>query len=351
MRRLLIPLGFVFQTVLFFRHLLFDLGILKSKTYQIPIIGVGNLNFGGTGKTPTIEYLTRLLKPNYKIAILSRGYKRRRKGAFVLQNNTNAYEAGDEARQYKQKFPDIVVAVAEKRNQGMQLLLDLNPAPEVVLLDDSFQHRYIKPGFNILLTDYYKLYSSDYLFPAGNLRDTKKAAEKADVIVVTKTPSVLSPFVKEEIIRSLRPKNHQKVFFSYLSFSNPYPIGKASHPKPLNAVSSVLLVTGIVNPYPLLEHLRRKCNDLYHKSFRDHHNFSEKDILGIRSSFENLIGRNKIIITTEKDAARLGDSPYFSHLEELPILVQPVRMVFHRSENGSFDQTILAYVRKAAANS
>lgn len=350
MRLLLFPLSLVFHVVLYIRHLMFDTGLLKSVSYNIPVIGVGNLSFGGTGKTPTIEFITRLLRSNYRTAILSRGYKRKRKGAFLLENNTNAFEAGDEARQYKQKFPDLQVAVAERRTDGMHLLLANNPAPEVVLLDDVFQHRYIKPGLNILLTDYHKLYTGDFLFPAGNLRDTRNAAKRADIIVVTKTPSVLSPFVKEEIINALRPGIHQKVFFSYLSFSNPYPIGKASQSRPLNTVSSILLVTGIANPYPLLEQMKRKCNDLFHKSFSDHHSFSENDFLVIRNSFENIIGRNKIIVTTEKDAARLGDSPYFSHLEDLPILVQPIRMVFHDSDYGSFDQTILNYVRKAAAN-
>lgn len=350
MRLLLFPFSLVLHLVLFFRHLFYDLGVLKSKAYNLPLIGVGNLSLGGTGKTPTVEYLVRLLSPEYRVAILSRGYKRKRKGAFILEKDTKADEAGDESRQYKLKFPDLQVAVAENRNKGMQLLLGLNPSPSVVLLDDVFQHRAIKPGLNILLTDYHKLYPDDYLIPAGNLRDTRYAAKRADVIVVTKTPAILSPYVKEEIISAIKPGLHQKVFLSYLEFTNPYAIGSPSKPKTLKEVSSILLVTGIANPYPLLEHLRRKCTDLFHKSFSDHHSFKEKDVLDIRKTFEHIIGRNKIIVTTEKDAARLLDSPYFSLLEDLPVLVQPVRMAFHPSEYGSFDQTILNYVRKAAAN-
>ena len=350
MRLLLYPFSLIFHFVLSVRHLLYDMGILKSTSYAIPTIGVGNLSLGGTGKTPTVEYLTRLLLPDYRIAILSRGYKRKRKGAFILDKDTKADQAGDESRQYKLKFPEVTVAVAENRNKGMQLLLRLNPPPTAVLLDDVFQHRAIKPGLNILLTDYHKLYPDDYLLPAGNLRDTQYAAKRADVIVVTKTPKVLSPYVKDEIIRAIKPGLTQKVFLSYLEFSTPYVIGAPSKPRVFKEVSSILLVTGIVNPYPLLEHLRRKCTDLFHKSFSDHHSFKEKDLLDIRKTFEHIIGRNKIIVTTEKDAARLADSPYFSHLEDLPVLVQPVRMAFHPSEYGSFDQTILNYVRKAAAN-
>lgn len=323
---------------------------MPSFAYDIPVIGVGNLSFGGTGKTPTVEYLTQLLSKNYRIAILSRGYKRKRKGAFLLEKNTPAVEAGDESRQYKLKFPEIPVAVAEKRVEGMQILLGLDPTPEVVLLDDAFQHRAIRPGLNILLTDYHNLYTNDLLFPAGNLRDTKASAKRADIIVVTKMPAVLSPYVKEDVIRAIKPEPRQKVFLSYLEFTEPYPIGSNDKAKPFKNVSSILLVTGIVNSYPLIEHLRRKCNELFHKSYGDHHHFTEKNILDIRKSFEHIIGRNKIIVTTEKDAARLADSPYFSHLEGLPLLVQPVRMSFHPSDYESFDQTILNYVRKAAAN-
>ncbi|MBK9291251.1 MAG: tetraacyldisaccharide 4'-kinase [Bacteroidetes bacterium] len=351
MRKLLLPLAAVYQLILIIRHWLYDLGLLKSKTYTIPLIGVGNLSFGGTGKTPMVEHLVRLLGTAYTTAILSRGYKRKRKGAFLLDSSSSAYEAGDEARQYKLKFPHIQVAVAEKRVEGMKLLLDSINPPEVVVLDDVFQHRAIRPGLNILLTDYHKLYADDFLFPAGTLRDTVLAAKRADIIVVTKTPAVMSPYIWEEIMRSLKLKPHQKVFLSYLEFGDPYPIGKPDKPQPFKDFSSILLVTGIVNPYPLIEHARRKCNDLFHRAYPDHHAFSEKDLFEIRQAFQHIIGSNKIILTTEKDAARLADSPYFSRLESLPILVQPVQVAFHDSVYGNFDQTIIDYVRKASANS
>ncbi|HMM10623.1 MAG TPA: tetraacyldisaccharide 4'-kinase [Bacteroidales bacterium] len=350
MRLILYPFSLIFKFILIIRHLLYDVGLLKSKSYDIPVIGVGNLSFGGTGKTPTVEYLVNLLSPHYRTAILSRGYKRKRKGPFLLDAATTAADAGDEPRQYKLKFTELNIAVAENRNDGMKLLLDIDPAPEVILLDDAFQHRAIKPGLNILLTDYHKLYPKDHLFPAGNLRDIKQAATRADIIIVTKTPSIISPYIKAEILQIIKPKPHQQLYFAYLEFGKAYPIGKPPKAKELRDVSSIFLVTGIANPYPLLEHMRRKCNELLHKSFSDHHRFSEKDILEIRHAFQHIIGSNKIIVTTEKDAVRLADSPYFSKLEDLPILVQPIRMAFHASEYGSFDQSILNYVRKTSAN-
>lgn len=349
MKILLYPFALLYHLVVFIRNLMYDWGLFTSVSFDVPTICVGNLNLGGSGKTPTIEYLIRLLHSKHRIAVLSRGYKRKTKGFLLANPQSTCADIGDEPMQYVKNHSNILVAVDEKRVRGIRQLIAGPIPPDLILLDDAFQHRKLKAGLNILLTDYHGLYTKDYLIPAGRLRDSKNSAKRADIIIVTKTPIVLSPFVEKELMEELKPAAHQTVYFSFIKYGKLIPFGNHHNAAP-HHVSSIFLVTGIANPYPLFEYLNSKCNELFHKEFPDHHEFSEKDILTLQKSFLDTIGKNKIIVTTMKDAARLADSPYFSHLKNLPLYIQPMEIGFHASKYKSFDEYILDYVRENKSN-
>lgn len=318
---------------------------MKSKSYSIPNICVGNLNLGGTGKTPHIEYLTRLLSEKYNVAILSRGYGRDSKGFLLANENHSHHDIGDEPLQYFTKFGNIKVAVDENRCEGMELLLkDENP-PQIVLLDDAYQHRKLKPGMNILLTDYYNLYSNDNLIPAGNLRDIKKVAQRADIIVVTKSPNVITPYYRKDIKNSLKPLPHQKIFYSYIEYNDFQPFSKLSHETDIKEAKTVLLFCGIANTYSLEDFLKRKYNTISKLQFDDHHNYSEKDIDMVIEKYNSLIGKNKVIVTTEKDAMRLTNSSFMNKFDNIPVFTIPIKVKFHKEEGTSFDDEILNYIK------
>jgi tetraacyldisaccharide 4'-kinase len=346
MRVFLLPLAWLYHLVLYIRHALYASGLKSSLSFDLPVICVGNIRFGGTGKTPHIEYLVRLLQSKYRLAILSRGYGRLTKGFIEADLTKTADMIGDEPMQYLTKFPNVSVAVDEKRVEGIKKLLQKTVPPEIILLDDAFQHRHVKAGLNIVLTDYHNLYSDDYLFPAGMLRDTKSSLKRAHAIIVTKTPTVFSPFIEENLRDKLKPSLHQSLFFSYIYYDNMKPIvdyPTVSMPKNL---TTILLVTGIANSYPLKEYLNTKCSELIEIKYSDHHRYTEKDFHLISSNFNNIIGKNKLIITTEKDAMRFKDSPYFRIIENLPIFYVPIKVAFHKSSGESFDVYIENYVRK-----
>lgn len=346
MKRLLLPISLLYSFVLFLRHKCYDWGIIKSKSYDNPNICVGNLNLGGTGKTPHIEYLVRLLSDDYKIAVLSRGYGRKTKG-FLLADSTHSHEdIGDEPLQYLKKFNNITVAVDENRCDGVEKLLQKENPPQIILLDDAYQHRKIKPGLNILLTDYYNLYSKDHLIPSGGLRDIKKAAKRADIIVVTKSPKVLTPYYKQDVENSLKTLPHQKLFYSYLEYQDFKPLSKCSFNINIKDAKTVLLLCGIANTYSLEDYLKRKYNTISFMKFDDHHNFTEKDIDTVIDKYNHLIGKNKVIITTEKDAMRLINSSYLDKFEKIPVFTIPIKVKFHTEDNGSFNDEILNYVKK-----
>lgn len=344
MRKILLPISLLYSFVLTIRHKFYDWGILKSKSYEIPNICVGNLNLGGTGKTPHIEYLVRLLSNKYNIAILSRGYGRKTKGYILANTNHSHHDIGDEPLQYVKKFDNIKVAVDENRCNGMDMLLIEDKPPQIVLLDDAFQHRKIKPGLNILLTDYYNLYSRNFLLPTGNLRDIKKAAKRADIIVVTKSPNVITPYYKKEIEQSLKPLPHQKIFYSYIDYQDFQPFSKASQDIDLKNIKTILLFCGIANTYSLEDYLKRKYSSISKIQFNDHHNFTEKDIDTVIEKFNTLIGKNKVIITTEKDAMRLVNTSFAKKLDNIPVFTIPIKVKFHKSEEHSFDDEILNYI-------
>ena len=343
MRILLLPISLLYHIVLSIRHKLYDWHILKSKRFEKPVICVGNLKLGGTGKTPHTEYLIRLLKNDYRVATLSRGYGRRTKGFKLAETSSTYNDLGDEPLLYFKKFPGIQVAVDEDRVDGVTHLL-WEQGVEVVLLDDAFQHRSISAGLNILLTEYQRLYMDDYLFPAGTLRDVRSAAKRADIIVISKAPKDLSKEEQQQITNKLNTSENQKVYFSYLEHAALQPLNEVAKAFSPEEADSAFAFCGIGNPKPFVEELKKRYHTVDFLPFGDHHAYKEKDMKAVLNWFEKLDGEKKIIVTTEKDAARLTNSPYFCQFERIPLYDLPVMVRFHEEEK--FNEEILSYVRK-----
>jgi tetraacyldisaccharide 4'-kinase len=302
-RYLLFPLAVLYDGVTAIRNTFYDQGIFKSTKFHLPVIAVGNLSVGGTGKSPMIEYLIRLLK-NKKVATLSRGYKRKTEGFILIDSNHTASDVGDEPLQFYKKFPEIKVAVDANRVRGIQQL-QKKVNPEVVLLDDAYQHRKVRAGCYILLTKYDDLFSDDLVLPTGNLRESSRGANRADVIVVTKCPKKLTSDKQESIKKRLQSFPDQPVFFSTISYHNNT---KGNDQIPLKNLKEyeVCLVTGIANPQPLLEFLKVQEVNIHHEKFPDHHEFSSSDIEQILRRYDQISSKKKLLLTTEKDYMRLS---------------------------------------------
>jgi tetraacyldisaccharide 4'-kinase len=337
LRKLLFPFAILYGLITGIRNFLFDKGILKSYSFDLLIIVVGNLSVGGTGKTPQIEYLIRLLSDKYKVATLSRGYKRQSKGFILAQASSNAAILGDEPFQFYKKFKDIQVAVDADRKNGIEKLLSLPEKPEVILLDDAFQHRKVKAGFYILLTSYGDLYSDDFMLPTGNLRESRSGAKRANVIVVTKCPFNLSLDEQNDIKNRLNVSANQELYFTFIAYDNfIYGENRKINVNEIQA-GAKLLVAGIAKPEPFFAYLQ-DTNDVC-LSFPDHHNFTDKDILEIKN-----LAQNNIIITTEKDYVRLKGSLPSEQLFYLPIQSSFI------SGSENFDKNILNYVGTSTRN-
>ena len=333
LRKILFPFAVLYGFITSIRNFLFDYGILKSYSFPIPVIAVGNLSVGGTGKTPQIEYLIRLLSNKYKIATLSRGYKRKSEG-FILANATsNAEILGDEPFQFYKKFPNIQVAVDANRKNGIEQLLSQSNKPDVILLDDAFQHRKVKAGFYILLTAYNDLFINDFMLPTGNLRESRSGAKRADMIIVTKCPRDISELAQNKIKKSLLRENEKQaeVFFTFIDYDDKI----YSHNKTLNVneVKTVdkLLLAGIAKPESFFAYLQSENDECL--MYPDHHHFSEKEIVEIKEK-----AKNKIIITTEKDFVRLNEKLSNDSLFYLPIKSSFV------NNSTDFDKQIINYV-------
>ncbi|MDI5895490.1 tetraacyldisaccharide 4'-kinase [Flavobacterium algoritolerans] len=345
LRKLLFPFAILYGLITSIRNFLFDKGILKSYSFDLPIIAVGNLSVGGTGKTPQIEYLIRLLSDKYKIATLSRGYKRQSKGFILAEASSNAAILGDEPFQFYKKFATIQVAVDADRKNGIEQLLSQQEKPEVILLDDAFQHRKVKAGFYILLTSYGDLYSDDFMLPTGNLRESRSGAKRANVIIVTKCPFNLSLEQQYDIKNRLKVSEDQELYFTFIAYEDF--IYSENRKINVNEIQSAakLLVAGIAKPEPFFAYLQ-DTNDVC-LSFPDHHNFTDKDILEIKN-----LAQNNIIITTEKDYVRLKGSLPSEQLFYLPIqssfVSGPDSEVSERGDN--FDKTIIDYVGTSTRN-
>jgi tetraacyldisaccharide 4'-kinase len=349
-RIFLYPIAMLYNTVMFVRNKLFDVNILPSKAFNLPVISVGNLSVGGTGKTPMVEYLIRILQDKYALATLSRGYGRKSSGFILADEDSNYLRIGDEPLQYKNKFKNLEVAVDEKRVRGIQLLNNTKPDLDVVLLDDAFQHRYVKPGLSILLTDFHNLYKNDFLFPTGTLRENRSGAKRADIIVVTKTPCVLSPITKRRIEGLLKPLPHQKLFFSFIAYKPLYPAIESHNKEPQKKFSTIIMFSGIANSYPLQEHLKTKCTELIVMDFPDHHRYNTKDIEKIIQTYKDVFTSNKILITTEKDAMRLKKTALIEYFEDYPVYYVPIELRFHKEDGSEFEKQVLNYVKKNGRN-
>jgi tetraacyldisaccharide 4'-kinase len=345
---LLFPFACIYGLLTGIRNRLFDWKILPSRSYNIPVISVGNLSAGGTGKTPHTEYLTGLLRSKYKVAILSRGYRRKTKGFILASTEHSQTEIGDEPMQYLKKFDDVVTAVDENRRKGISKILEEKPETEVILLDDAFQHRYVKPGKSVLLTDYHHLYIDDYLMPTGLLRERASGARRADIIIVTKTPRVFSPITRRNLVKQLKPLPHQRLFFSYVSYEEPVPFKLCRNQGPANKkYNYIVMVAGVASSYPLQEYLKSLCNELIVMDFKDHHQYTARDLDKIYHEYQAIISKDKIIFTTEKDATRLDQEAFASYLNELPFYYVPIRINFHDCDEIKFDKLILDYVQKS----
>ena len=346
MRFLLLPISFFYHIVLSIRHKLYDWHLLKSKSFEQPVIGVGNLALGGTGKTPHVEYLIDLLSEQYRVCVVSRGYRRKTKGFQLANASCGPETIGDEPMQYVGKFNNILVAVDENRNEAIELMNTMDRPPELYLLDDAFQHRSTQAGLNILLTAYDKLFTKDYLVPTGSLRDLRSAARRADIIMVSKSPKDLDELKKAEVLQKLNPLPHQNVYFSSLEYE---PLKEANHqayqvdPK---SADSVLLFCGIAQPELLFEEMKRQYRHAELLAFPDHHPYSKTDAEKIIQRYQKMKGEQKIIVTTEKDMARFTNSPYLCQFDSVPLFVIPIKTMIDQKEK--FNEEILRYVRKIA---
>jgi tetraacyldisaccharide 4'-kinase len=340
-RFILFPLSVIYGSIISFRNWLFDKNILKSGSFNFPVICVGNLAIGGTGKTPMVEYLITILKEEYKVATLSRGYKRKTAGFAIADGNTTALDIGDEPMQFHKKFPDVTVTVAEERLVAIPQLLHARPETKVIILDDALQHREVKAGLNILLTDFTNLYTRDFILPAGDLRDVKSSRKRADIIMVTKCKSYLSDEERKEIIEEIKPLSHQQIFFTRLEYSSPYHLFTKQE-KFLNPDTHILLICGIANPKPIKEILTSYSSTYDMMDFRDHHIFNIDDLKEIKKQFEKIESKNKIILTTEKDGVRLAK--FETELKDMPLFVLPVKHKIMFGEEKVFEERIRKFI-------
>lgn len=359
--KVLFPLTCWYAVGVRFRNMFYAMGIIKQEAPHITTIGVGNLSTGGTGKTPHVEYLLRLLADQYPTAMLSRGYKRKTKGYVEDDGSHDPAHLGDEPAMIATKFPQVKVAVCEQRLEGVQRLMtqppipeksddskspenpeppEKNTTPQLIVLDDVFQHRRIKPSINILLTEYNHPYYNDHILPYGDLREFKSARFRANIVIVTKCPPVLNPVERHNIAHDLGLRNYQKIFFSYLVYGQPTTLDGHTTNIDLSRIDNVLAVTGIAHPDTFIAELRQRTRT-QHLSFADHHDFTASDLARISSAFDALPGSNKIIITTEKDAMRLHGKT-----GNLPVYYLPITVAFHKEKDLDFDAIIESTVRE-----
>lgn len=331
LRILLFPFAILYGFITSIRNFLFDKGILKSTSFSVPVIAVGNLSVGGTGKTPQIEYLIRLLSEKFKVATLSRGYKRKSEGFILADDSVNAEIIGDEPFQYYKKFPKIRVAVDADRTNGIQKLLNQINPPEIILLDDAYQHRKVKADLYILLTAYNDLYADDFMLPTGNLRESRSGADRAKIVIVTKCPESLSLDEKNKIKSKLKLKQHQQLFFTSINYEETV-FSKETEIKVIEIQKmDKVLLAGIAKPEPFFNYLKKPNDDLL--KFPDHHDFSDDEIVEIKAK-----SSDKLIITTEKDYVRIADK-----FPKEQLFYLPIQSSFLENRN-NFDETILQFV-------
>ena len=351
----LIPLSWLYGIGVGFRNQLFNIGLLKQHDYDIPIISVGNITVGGAGKTPHVEYLIRLLKDKVKVAVLSRGYKRKTHGYVLANDSSTVTDIGDEPYQMKQKYQDVHIAVDKKRVDGIAHITgdaETNDT-DVILLDDAFQHRYVKPGINILLVDYHRLIIYDKLLPAGRLREPQSGKNRADIVIITKCPKDLKPMEFRVLTKAMNLYPYQSLYFTTIEYESLTPLfakEKSTIEKEALEDKHVMLITGIASPKQIIIDLKPHVKEMTTLAFSDHHQFKSKDIMKINETF-NAIKGEKIIVTTEKDATRLEQIEGLSEEVKQNLYVLPIKVKFMINQEEEFNDKIIDYVRKNSRNS
>ncbi len=343
----LLPLALVFGFVTFLRNRLYDLGLIKSYQPLKHTICVGNLSVGGSGKTPHVEYLINLLKAEFSLATLSRGYKRKTTGYIIADSQSTAEDIGDEPLLYKTKHANLTVCVDVNRVKGVKKLAVHEPSPQIIILDDAFQHRPIKCGLNIVVSEYENLYYNDSLMPVGRLRESKSGMRRADIIVISKTPEKTTPVEIRNVLKDVKPLPHQYVFFSYLKYGDIYSISNVD--EKINTLNDLfryrlIVFTGIANPAPMITYLKEYSAGVSHLPFDDHHQYTVADIANIQKYYETFDGGNKLIVTTEKDLMRLKLPEIWAIAERMNIFVLPVEVTF-KDKTEEFNEIILKYAR------
>jgi len=341
MRYLLLPFSFIYGSITAIRNLLFDYGIFKSQSYRIPIICIGNLSVGGEGKTPHTQYIINLLKKDYKVTILSRGYGRKTSILQYVETTSDSLQVGDEPLQLKKNNPNCLVVVEKNRNKGIKQILKDFPETAVILLDDGYQHRWIKAGFNILISSYSSPYYKDYLMPFGRLRENKKGAKRANAIVFSKTPANIKPAEKKGMTEKIQLFAHQQAYFSHINYCD-WKCIRTNKKFTSKKKQSITLVSGIANCNPLIQHLTEGEHTLSHIKFADHHNYNQKDIANILSKYNKDSSTKKLILTTEKDATKLR--AFEGEFGAVDVYYIPIEIDFKEKER--FEKQLLNYVTK-----
>ena len=344
---LFFPFAVIYGIITSLRNLLYDWKFLKSKSVDVHTICVGNLAVGGTGKTPHVEYLINILQNDFKIAILSRGYKRKTSGFIQATNTSTAFDIGDEPLQYKTKNPQLEVCVDANRVNGIKKILEFPEPPKVVILDDAFQHRALNCELKIVISEYNNLYLNDCMMPAGYLRESKKGIERADIIIISKTPDKTTAIEIRNVIKDLKPLAHQQLFFTWLKYGE-----LKGFQNPAETIDTlddlfryrIVAFTGIGNPKPMITYLKEYASDVKHIQFPDHHSFTIQDIADVRAQLDAIEGGNKIVVTTEKDAMRLRGTDLQDIANTLPLYVLPIEVDF-KDKTQEFNDTIINYVR------
>lgn len=351
---ILYPLSLIYGFVVYLRNSLYDSQVFKSTEFEIPVISIGNITVGGTGKTPHTEYLVNLLKKHVNVATLSRGYKRKSKGFVLLQADSEVQQVGDEPLQIKQKFPETTVAVDERRVHGIETLL-ANPdnQPDVILLDDAFQHRKVTPGINILLIDYNRPIQDDHLLPMGRLRERAYQQRRANVIIYTKCPDEITPITRRIIMKNVNLRPYQSLYFTTMEYQKPVPVFPelaVETPDLANNPVNSLMLAGIANPDQFRKYLNANSNLIDELVFSDHHHFSTADTKKIEQLYENRKSQHPIVFTTEKDAIRLRANAALNDQFKAHLFFIPVTIKFLDSEGKSFDKKIISYVKDNRSN-
>ncbi len=343
-RLLLLPFSLLYGLGVSIRDFFYRRKLLISVKFNLPVISVGNLSVGGAGKTPHIEYLIRLLQPFLNVATLSRGYRRKTQGYQIVRPFNTADDVGDEPLMFARKFPDVFVTVNESRELGIPQIMQHAPQTQAILLDDAFQHRSVQPGLNILLTEYSRPFTRDYLLPSGRLREWRSAYRRADIIVVSKCPPDLTEKEKEAMVAEIKPFPFQDIFFSSYRYLPPYYIFNPNYRIDLQEDVSVLLVCAIAGTDYLMNHLESRAGTVRVKEFEDHHYFSSTDLEDIERLFNTMPGGKKIILTTEKDAMRMEMHRQWLLEKKLPVMVLPVEVYFHFEDGILFDKAVKEFL-------